>query len=164
MTDLSRKILGSIAQSVLEAAKLKCESRTLRAAMELSIEDNEIILSVPHYWAQWFEGGRGAVFARPGHKLVFYKNPAEDPRLSGGHPVRASDIRRLTKAEFYRDLRAGKLVVVDSVGPAAGHPFFDASLRFKALQLLREAVQDLLAQQVRDVLGDLLDIRITTKL
>ena len=157
--DLIQAVVGDI----LEAARSACQSRTLRAALTATVTPDGLRISVPHYWAPFFEQGRGNVSARPGHKLVFYRNPADDPRITGGYPIRRSDVRRLTKAEFYRDLKAGKLVVTDSVGPAPTHEFMGQALTVRARQLVELASAQAARKAALDALGPLLNSSVVTK-
>jgi len=121
----------------LERARGLIGSSTLREALELIVDAQagEADLFIPHYWAVYYHDGRGGFAAPAGHKLVFFADSADDPRLSGGYPVRSTDIVRLTRDQFEEGLRingerraAGLgpfMFVVDSVGPAVGSPFFD---------------------------------------
>ena len=79
----------------------------------------------PFYWSRWYHDGRGRISLK-GKKgfLVYYKDPSQDPRISAGYPLQQRNRRRLTKAQFYRDKAAGKLVVKKEVGPFEGVPFF----------------------------------------
>ena len=79
-------------------------------------------MNVPQYWAIYYhEGHTKPIIPRNASVLVWYKNPSQDPRLSGGYPIRRSQVRRLTKDEFQRDRAAGKLVVTKK-SPFSGRP------------------------------------------
>lgn len=164
MTEVVDKITDLTAVAIANAARAACQSKTLREALRVIPTENGFTLNVPHYWAQWFHDGRGPVTARPGHKLVFYKNPADDPRIQGGYPVRLSQVRRLTKAEFYRDLRAGKLIVADRVGPQGANEFMGDALTLRAGQLIAAASAQVLQQAVRESLGPLFKSTVVTRL
>lgn len=101
--------------------------------MKITVLDFGLVtVEVPFYWAVYYHDGRGPVRARPGHKIVYFKDPNDDPRINGAarnYPVRAAQIRRLSKKQFYRFLKSGKLVAVDKVGSAEAHPFFTEGLR-----------------------------------
>lgn len=87
-------------------ARRAINSRTLREHLDLFVDAvGEAVLNVPHYWAVHYHDGRGPVKARPGHKLVWFANPEEDPRLTGGYPKEKADVRRLTRAQFQNALR-----------------------------------------------------------
>lgn len=120
------------ARALLQARPL-VQSRTLKAAMRPEVEATasgvRASLVIPHYWAVYYHDGRGPVRAKPGKKLVFYKRVEDDPRLVGGFPERATQIRKLTKAQFYRDLKAGKLIAVESVRGTQPRPFFERGMR-----------------------------------
>lgn len=92
---------------------------------------NDLEARLPHYWAKILHNGRGPVSANPssgGSKfLLFYRNPADDPRLSRGRPRRVSQIRKgnINPKQLRADLKAGKAVLTKNVGPARGRFFFD---------------------------------------
>jgi hypothetical protein len=157
-------VVAATSEQIANAARAACQSRTLRQALRVETGPRGFVLRVPHYWAPFFHNGRGVVQAQPGKKLVFYKNPADDPRISGGYPVRLSDVRRLSKTEFYRDLRAGKLIVTDSVGPAPPHEFLGRPLTIRAAGIVSQASAQAAQQATRDALGPLLKSSITTAL
>lgn len=133
---LVRNILEDFGQRELALVRKSIGSSTLRAALRLIINESEMRgdLFIPHYWAIWYHDGRGPVQPKTARKLVFFDDPANDPRLKGGRPVRESQVKRLTKEQYQEGLRRNRLrppgsrpfmYVVDSVGPAAPRPFFD---------------------------------------
>lgn len=81
-------------------------SRTLAHFLkaELVAEQPGIVLSaltVPHYWAHIVHRGRGPSRPSAASVLVWFRNPADDPRYPGGrYPQRLSEVRRLTKDEW----------------------------------------------------------------
>lgn len=160
-TDLIR---AKVAQRALDLAKAACESHTLREALRIILTPTGFRLEVPHYWAKWFHDGRGPIEAAAGKRLVYYKNPAQDPRIEGGHPVTLNQVRKLTKHEFYRDLHAGLLVVAERVGPAEGHPFLGEELTQAVLPTLRSGTKATLQKLTRDALGANFRVRVTTTL
>jgi hypothetical protein len=88
-------------------------------------------LYTPYYWAKYFHDGRGPVRARPGHYLVFFLDPRDDPRTSFGtkFPVRRSDVRHLSRDEFLRLLGTPGMIITKEVRGALGQPFFTEPLR-----------------------------------
>lgn len=138
--DALEEILRIYGQDELERVRTLIGSSTLREAVELVLEPQlgdvtEARLFIPHYWAVYYHDGRSGFEASPGHFLVYFADPEDDPRLDGGYPVRETDVRRLTREEFFDGLErnreeaeAGRgpfMFVVRSVGPSSGHPFFD---------------------------------------
>lgn len=115
--------IGRIAKVI---ARQAIDSETLKDSLmiELRPTSDQIIVGVPHYWAIYYHDGRGPIRAKPGRWLVYFKDPAEDPRIANGYPVRAADIVRLTREQFMEGLARGQLIVTKSVGPADPHPFF----------------------------------------
>lgn len=109
---------------------VKIPSKTLRTFMYIEHYrgENKGYVVVPHYWADYYHNGRGNVYASPSGMLVYYKDPKDDPRIASGYPVTKRGVKRLSPNRFREDARAGKLIVVKSVGPAiVKHPFFDDS-------------------------------------
>jgi len=106
----------------------KIPSESIRLSMAIRYKAGELkgSLNVPYYWAEWYHNGRKAIYKGPSDGfLIYYKDPKQDPRIKNGYPVRASDVRRLSKGEFKRDRKAGKLIVTKSVGPTKrNYPFF----------------------------------------
>lgn len=135
---LYREVLDALGSAELQTVKSLIGSSTLRDAVRLIVEESEARarLFIPHYWAIYYHDGRGSVHPVNSSKLVFFDNPQDDPRIPGGRsPERANQLRRLTRAEYLQgleinaDRRASRqrpyMYVVDSVGDAAAHPFFD---------------------------------------
>jgi len=127
------RIAFALATQARVWARDATDSESIKAAMQVKALGFHIAaVEVPFYWAQYYHDGRGPVRARPGHKIVYFVDPDDDPRINGAarnYPKRASDIKRLTKRQFYKFLGEGKLVAVDKVGPAGPHPFFTQGLR-----------------------------------
>lgn len=152
--DLVRRLLEALGAAAFEKVLPQIGSKTLQAALQLLIEDTELQarLFIPHYWAVYYHDGRGGFGPKDATFLVYFPNPQDDPRLPAGRsPERASELRRLTKAEFYRGLsentrrrKAGlppfMLVIKNedgspgSVGPAPAHPFFTEGMAGFALE------------------------------
>lgn len=134
---LYQRILTEIGGAELLRVKSLIGSKTLREAIRLIVDSNEgrAELYIPHYWAVYYHDGRRGFGPILASKLVFFADPRDDPRLAGGYPERDFDIRTLTREEYEAGLeenaarrKAGQppfMLVVDSVGPAAAHPFFD---------------------------------------
>lgn len=86
-------------------------SRTLANAMERRVEaesrsrgDVVGVLYIPHYWAVYVHDGRRP-FSKSSY-MVWWKNPKEDPRLSGGvAPKRARNLKRLTRNQWLEAVR-----------------------------------------------------------
>lgn len=114
-------------------------------------------VEVPFYWALYYHDGRGSIKARPGKYLAFFKNPERDPRIQGGYPVRAADVRSLrdaiSKSEFRRLVDSGELILAKRVGPAKAHPFFTQGMAMVVRDAGAIARQEL-TQFVRECLGD----------
>ena len=103
-------------------------SPTIANAMRVSYTKTagqvNINIKIPFYWAKWYVYGRPAVTAKPGKKLVWFKDRREDPRIKGGYPARRrSDVRKLTEKEFYMYLSQRKIHKADRVGPWPGDYF-----------------------------------------
>ena len=113
-------------------AKSFCRSSTLRRFMYHRIEregkkTSSGVVRVPHYWAKFLHDGRKALPYKRTGLYVWYKDPNEDPRLSGGYPIYRSSVRRLTKEQFKRGKAAGKLFLakrVAAMDSSKENPFF----------------------------------------
>lgn len=148
-----RAVLQAIGERELVEARKVIPSRTLRSAVELILDESNARarLFIPHYWAIYLHDGTSGANPRSASKLVFFDNPKDDPRRRGARkPERASQERRLTKAEYADGLRVNAeraargqrpfMYVVNSTGPQRGDPWFDrmavgASRRVGALAL-----------------------------
>lgn len=148
-----------------DLAKQEVRSQTVERSLQTRLLDfGRVAVETPFYWAVYYHDGRGPVRARPGHKLVYFRSPDLDPRIPNRrYPVRASEIRRLSKSQFYKLLRnpGSGMIVRDRVGPAPGDPFFTrAGRRFRtdARRVAGRAFQD----HVRENLGELLNAKVKT--
>jgi hypothetical protein len=127
------RLAFKLATAARKQARARVRSQRIAESMELRVLDfGKVAVHVPYYWAVYYHDGRGPIRAKKGHKLVFFKNPDDDPRINGparNYPKRAADIRRLSARQFYRFLREGKIYAVDSVKRARGDPFFTRGLK-----------------------------------
>lgn len=143
-----------LAEQAYRAYYPRIPSRTLREALTIvfkgsednaDLDEDDVALYIPHYWALYLHDGRGPVSPRFKKFLVYYRNPRDDPRLADGYPVRASQHKRLSENDFKEGLRKNRrnyqlgippfmYVVKDdrgrprSTGPAAGYHWFDQSM------------------------------------
>jgi hypothetical protein len=135
-----RRALLAVAARAESRVRPQIPSATLQRALNTRLEETldgmVALVGVPHYWAVYLHDGR-AGFGKSHGFLVFFKNPAEDPRIQGGYPERASQIRRLSPAEWRRGLERNRqhlaaggdpfdapMIVVRRVGPAQGAHWF----------------------------------------
>ena len=130
-----RRILEEVGREELRRVRGLIGSSTLRKAVELLVDasKNEARLVIPHYWAEFYHDGRPGFGPATAKWLVFFADPEDDPRKPT--PQRASQMRRLTEDEFNEGLQINGerkatgqppyMYVVQSVGPAGKHPFFD---------------------------------------
>lgn len=174
--EVARRILEAMAQEVLAQTRanlltLATNSRraqSLRDDLRVQIIDvneqqSEAHIITDYYWALYYHDGRGAMTAKPGKFLVFFRNPDDDPRIDGparNYPRRAQDAKKLTlsRGEFNRLLRSRRLIATKRVGPAPAHPFME--LGFAALQSsYGPKVSAIWSRHVREFLAeeDLLD-------
>lgn len=161
------RILERLGSEALARARLACPSMTLREAMRVVIIDEQRIkVYVPHYWAVYYHDGRGTVqsgdITGRSNKtnLVYFRDIKDDPRLSGGFPERAEDIRELSPNEWLFWLKQNQLareqglpepmVVTKTVGPTEPHPFFTEGLR-NFIQIARVIVLEEFDRWVRGI-------------
>lgn len=127
-----------LAQLALRKVKSLIQSKTLRDALEITRKDGHTFVGLPHYWAVYYHDGRGPARAGSGEGfgssvLVWFPNPTDDPRHRGDYPIRASDIRRLSRDEFLQGLEENKrrreaadggsfepFMVVSTISPRSG--------------------------------------------
>lgn len=132
-----------------EKARAFCRSETLKRSFQTawSAVANGAVgyISVPHYWAKYLHDGRKAI-RKPDGILVWYKNPADDPRIQPSRPVYRSDNKKLTKQQFVDDYRAGKLIVAKEVGASTdkANPFFSDT---GGMQGFKEEVDRIVADE-----------------
>ena len=85
--------------------------------------------------------------------MVWFRDPALDPRLAVGRPTVRGDLRMLTKAELRAAKETGQAVIARRVGAWRGDPFLDR-LRVDSAAVdreLDEAVDRLVARVVPNV-------------
>ncbi len=150
--DPMTRLLAEIARRARDQARTKIQSETLRDALRIDLVPTEgtATIGVPYFWAIYYHDGRGPVHAKPGRFLVYFKDPADDPRIQAGYPVRAADIIHLTKEQFLTSLAAGQLVVTRAVGPAPPHPFFT-----RGMDDFQEKVHEPARQFMHDIMDGL---------
>jgi len=131
------------------------ESRTLRRALTCRVDATgatvDAILSVPHYWAVYYHDGRGSITAKKGKFLVWFASIEDDPRVNTtGYPVRVTDRRklRLSKEQFKRLHKAGKLIIAKRSGPADGKPFY------RVLTGFGSRVDDIASEEIESLILD----------
>ena len=106
---VQRRILRRTGAVALILARQRIQSETLRRA--IVFQERTALqgrLYIPHYWAIYQHDGRDAVFPDKKTYLVWYADPADDPRLRGGYPVRLSDVKSLTADDFYAGLEENR--------------------------------------------------------
>lgn len=122
---------GLARKLILEAVRYsrpKIPSKTLQDAIEVVHKGRGYyLMQLTYYWSYYVHYGRGEVKGNP--FLVYFRNPADDPRLSGGYPRTARGARRLSKGEWDYWVGQNKLarrrgnvepmVVVKAVSPTS---------------------------------------------
>lgn len=153
-------------------------SSTLRDALlidETALDSNTISLFIPHYWALYVHDGRGAPFGPiKGRYLIWWRNPAEDPRFPGRQtPERHKSIRKLTRGEFkkafkiFRDaMKAGTVspvVIVKQVRKETKGSFFFDNRQGMAgfAELARRIVRRRMSDHVARLVGSTMKVRET---
>lgn len=168
-----------------ETARPSIPSRTLADSMQLILREGGIDVYIPYYWALYVHDGRGSFRMPPGKFMVWFRDPKQDPRLSGGYPMRVSERQHLSAEEFHDLLeqnRAAELATYGrprragepQVGPVIitnlirnktpGKPFFAneggggmAGFDEKASQIGEAQMRSF----VREMMGDLLNVKKT---
>ena len=155
------RIAFSIAVLAKDIARVATDSQRIKEAMVVKALGFSIAaVEVPFYWAVYYHDGRGSIRARPGHKIVYFKDPDDDPRINGAarnYPKRAAEIKKLSKRQFYKFLGEGKLVAVDKVGPAGPHPFFTQGLKGLKTVTDKSGAPGIFSQHIIAEMGDRLN-------
>lgn len=114
-----RQLLKRLGNMGMGKARPSVPSRTLRKGLNVFlVDDNNVRIQIPHYWAIFVHDGRGPFVATRTVFLVWFRNPRDDPRLRGGvTPVRANQLRRLTKSQFKEGLEANRRAVAEGREP-----------------------------------------------
>lgn len=159
MKPLIDRIMERALRRGKEKARTFCRSETLKRSFQTAwsaVAKGAIgYISVPHYWAKYLHDGRKA-FRKPDGILVWYKNPADDPRIQPERPVYKSDDRKLTKQQFVDDYRDGKLIVARGVSATAANkanPFFSNT---GGMQGFTEEVNQIVAEETYRYMEDFL--------
>ena len=137
--DIKRKLEARLAREAIKIARIAVGSysRTLARSLKIEIRPDGAYLVIPHYWAVYVHDGRRG-FSKPGGFLIYYRNPAQDPRFNGRQtPERARDVRPLTPREFREAKRLNRVakkrrrrppvIITRAVGPVRRGPtnFFE---------------------------------------
>lgn len=172
------QILTKVGTRLNELAKPRVEavSQILADAMRMTVDvaGQETFLMIPHYWAVYLHDGRGPF--RPRRRnvkfLVWFAAPADDPRLRSGYPVRETDIRILSKAQFQAGLEENKRRLLSGGSPymfvakawplsTPGTPFFT-----QGLEPVQDEIPDIVDTEIQKlwgtVAGDLNEKKTTT--
>lgn len=147
-------LLDSATRRILESALRHAKPIVTKASEQLGDElEHEVIapgrarLHLPHFWALYLHDGTKRKRVRQrGDLFVWFRNPADDPRLvqGGKHPVRLSDVKTLTRAQFLDGLRRNAeraargqppfMIVTEFKAPRRGFFFFSKGMRRLASQ------------------------------
>lgn len=171
------RVIAAIGLAALNYARPKIPSVTLQRALNLQVlSDTKARIAVPHYWALYLHDGRGPFGPRRSKFLVYFISPLLDPRTPGGVlPERASQVRRLTRDEFYFWLGQNRLALLRgetppmivvgwppgspvpsgprTVGPARGSFFFENGSG-GGMQGFREQANAVAAPMVRQLIRE----------
>ena len=148
----------------LEFTKTSTPSTTLKKAMTASYRKlprgHQIIVHIPHYWAEYYHDGSGPVSMPKGRYMVWFRNPKDDPRLKGGYPVKSTDVKRLklTREQFTRYIKEGKLIVRQHVGRRKGAFFTRGAYRLWGPWIRRE-LREAALREIRNIFEPLRKIR-----
>ena len=135
--ELIDRVLGRLVRRALRLVRGKIPSATLRSMLQGVVANGRGILFLPHYWAVYVHDGRGRITPKRAKWLVWFPDIKNDPRVAGGsdYPVRMSQIKRLTRAQWVAGLAENRrrraaglepfMVVSKASGPARGVPFFE---------------------------------------
>lgn len=139
----------------------KIPSRTLRQAQTVldrggrpgrNVVTARFAAHIPHYWSVFVNDGHGVIRPRKANRLVWFKNPAKDPRFPGRvTPARFNRIGRLSRRQFLFHKRAGNIVIAKSSRAVEGVGFYDNEAGMRGFVTRANAVAN------REVRGYILD-------
>lgn len=176
---INRKLLKAIGTQAMRYVRPKIPSTSLRKALNLFVfSEVRAFVQIPHYWAIYVHDGRGPFSMPAGRVMCWFRDPKNDPRLREGHsPVRAADIRRLTKEEFRFWVQKNREAVKAGTEPpmiitrrirrgTRPTPFFDNGLgggMAGFLDSVSPMAAKMVQDEIKDQLGDLLLVKDTAK-
>lgn len=101
-----------------------------------------------YYWTRFVNDGHPAVsFSKESRRqMIFYKDPADDPRISSDYPKSRATRRKLTSAELERD--RDLLIVTRKVRATEPTRFIEAGIR-EARSLVPKKVREKIQGDVR---------------
>ena len=121
---------GRVAASIIRPT---IPSSILRRALRVERREYGAALHIPHYFAWLLHDGRDAIVLGRGQQMIFFPNPADDPR--GTIHERESGRPRLTHQQFLAFAAENRRRAVFGIGPimivtkrvkgAPGRPFFE---------------------------------------
>ncbi len=159
-------VIRLIGEIVLERGQqaVAPSSKTLQRAMILTIVSDKGLegkaqVTVPHYWAIFIHDGSNSV--PPGTFMIWYRNPADDPRFPGRtRPERLSQMRRLSPEQLRRDLLANKVIVAKNRSNIPANRFFsNREGMFGVTQEVEDEVSHLFRTHLRKSLASELGVR-----
>jgi hypothetical protein len=166
-------ILDKIGRRLLELAepRVMSVSKMLADSLDYFVEMDvgQTYVEVPHYWALYLHDGRNPFEPRRSRKsdgkkiqfLVWFADPKDDPRLAGGYPVRADDIKQLSQEDFARCLQ------INTERHAAGQAPFMFMTRFwptptpgtffftQGCAPIQDEIPEIIDAEMMKMLGDL---------
>lgn len=188
MAKTPEHFIQQLRDELLQLAFVIAQPATAKWSLALALairieafEPNSGRLFIPHYWAVYVERGRpirspgGTMRPRRTTYFVWWRDPRKDPRFSGSTtPERASEVRRLTKQEwkFYMRQRRAQLlaglqpdmIIAKSIKGSPPRKFFSNDGGMASLLSRAQAVgRRLQSEFIRDYLGGLLHMEVTTK-
>lgn len=101
-----------------------------------------------YYWARFVNDGRRAI---RGKNMVFYIDPADDPRIRQDYPKSKDDRIRLTSKQYREDKKAGKLIQTYNTRAIPATRFIEAGVR-NSRPLARREMLKLIQDDVRSMI------------
>jgi len=127
--EFKRLLLRRLAERTLDKLSATGDNATLSRSWRIFPRGvDEISVGNDYYWSRFYFLGRGEVRPRQAKLLVWFKDPANDPRLRP-LPKRRHQVKRLTKVQFARAAALDQLVVRKRSGPYAGRQDFKDAIR-----------------------------------
>lgn len=150
LTTVARR-LGELMRDEIAAAAPEGPFGRLKRSFRyvvLPTKPVRVVVYSIYYWAKIVNDGRKSIH---GKQMLFYRDPADDPRIQDDYPRANRLRRRLTKEEVREGLEEGTLIRTFDVAGVSATRFINKGIG-KGRPKASKAMQQFLKGSIRDVL------------
>lgn len=151
LTTVARR-LGELMRDEIAAAAPEGPFGRLKKSFQVRVLPTKpvrVVVYSIYYWAKIVNDGRKAISGNK--QMLFYLDPADDPRIEDDYPRAKRLRRRLTKEEVRTGLEEGTLIRTFSVGGVSATRFINKGIE-RGRPKASKAMQQFLKASIRDVL------------